>query len=51
MVFNPHRFLDKEGKLVNPDPFTFMNFSAGTRSCVGKQLAMNEIRVVLKVGI
>ena len=49
MVFNPHRFLDKEGKLVNPDPFTFMNFSAGTRSCVGKQLAMNEMRVVLSV--
>ena len=47
MEFNPHRFLDEEGKLVNPEPFTFMNFSGGTRSCVGKQLAMNEMRVLV----
>jgi cytochrome P450 len=46
-VFDPHRFLDQQGKLVYPEPFTFMNFSAGTRGCVGRQLAMTEMKTFL----
>jgi cytochrome P450 len=46
-VFDPHRFLDKNGNMIYPEPFTFMNFSAGTRGCVGRQLAMTEMKTFL----
>jgi cytochrome P450 len=38
--FKPERFIDGEGKIISPEPYTWMNFSAGFRSCVGKQLAL-----------
>jgi len=39
--FKPEIFLDAEGKIASPEPFSLMNFSAGHRSCIGGQLAMN----------
>jgi len=47
--FDPSRFLNQEGNLVYPEPFTFMSFSAGTRSCVGRQLAMTEMKTFLAI--
>jgi cytochrome P450 len=45
--FNPERFLDGEGKLKTPEPYTWMNFSAGARGCVGRLLAMTEMKTAL----
>ena len=45
--FRPQRFIDKQGKIINPEPYTLMNFSAGSRSCVGKQLALTEQKIIL----
>jgi cytochrome P450 family 110 len=46
-VFDPERFLDSEGKIKNPEPFTFICFSLGMRGCLGRLLAMTEIKTVL----
>ena len=39
--------MNKEGHLINAEPFTLMNFSAGSRSCIGKQLALTEIKTIV----
>lgn len=41
--FRPERWLCRE----DPSPFEFTVFNAGPRSCLGKQLALNEMVVVL----
>jgi len=53
-VFRPERFLDEqvEGsmqrwKLRQMSPFQFSAFSAGARQCVGRRLAMLEMKVAL----
>jgi cytochrome P450 len=30
-----------------PKPFTWLTFSAGARSCLGKQLALTEIKIII----
>ncbi len=32
-----------------PEPLSMLSFSAGQRSCVGKQLALTQIRIFLVV--
>jgi cytochrome P450 len=44
-AFNPHRWTD--GSTKDRHPFSFTAFSAGTRSCIGQKLAMNEATVLL----
>ncbi|KAE8904470.1 hypothetical protein PF005_g26614 [Phytophthora fragariae] len=44
--FNPERFLDDNGKLLVLPPLKFIAFSAGPRKCVGRKLAMIEMKVV-----
>ncbi|XP_066275408.1 cytochrome P450 2J6-like [Branchiostoma lanceolatum] len=41
-VFDPSRFLDADGKVVNNLP-SFLPFSAGRRNCLGEQLAKMEL--------
>lgn len=43
-TFNPMRWLDKETKI---DPYAYIPFSAGPKSCIGQHLAMNEVKVIL----
>lgn len=42
-VFNPHRW-DNNWK---PDPWTFFPFNRGARICLGKNLALMEVKFVL----
>jgi len=42
--FIPERWLDEKNKIKTPQPFTFNSFSHGARSCIGKQLATQEMK-------
>lgn len=44
-TFKPHRWSVDEGKLTNP--YSYLSFSAGPRSCVGERLAMLELKIML----
>ncbi len=37
----PERWLDENGQIKTAKPFTWLTFSAGARSCIGKQLALS----------
>ncbi|EGZ06207.1 hypothetical protein PHYSODRAFT_386515, partial [Phytophthora sojae] len=46
--YKPERFLDPDtGKLLSVSPFQFPAFFAGLRICVGMNLAMLEMKIVL----
>ncbi|KAB7507567.1 Cytochrome P450 2L1 [Armadillidium nasatum] len=45
-IFNPKRFLDSEGKFVNPKE-GFIAFGMGKRQCIGESLARMEIFIFL----
>ena len=32
---------------MTPPPYSWMNFSAGSRACVGKQLALTEMKTII----
>ncbi|CAH1773297.1 unnamed protein product, partial [Owenia fusiformis] len=44
MEFKPERFLTKEVQQL--DPFAYVPFSAGSRNCIGKNFALNELKVI-----
>ncbi|CAH0474088.1 unnamed protein product [Peronospora belbahrii] len=44
--FNPDRFLDENDKLIVLPPHKFIAFSAGPRKCIGRKLAMIEMKIV-----
>lgn len=44
-VFNPDRWNDKT--LYNSEPYSFIPFSAGQRSCIGKYLALMETKLMV----
>lgn len=41
--FDPERFLDKNGNVVNPATMSYLPFSAGRRVCLGELLAKAEL--------
>lgn len=41
--FDPERFLDKNGNVVNPASMSYLPFSAGRRVCLGELLAKAEV--------
>lgn len=41
--FDPERFLDKNGNVVNPASMSYLPFSAGRRVCLGELLAKAEL--------
>jgi cytochrome P450 len=45
--FRPERWLDEEGKFVRADPFKYPVFQAGPRLCLGVDMAILEIKVVV----
>ncbi len=45
--FQPERFLDEEGAIRRPAPYTLLGFGGGHRMCIGKRLAGLELRMFL----
>eukprot|EP00644_Phytophthora_capsici_P002762 jgi/Phyca11/56109/gw1.55.137.1 len=46
--FKPERWIDAaSGKLINFSPFKFVSFNAGPRLCLGMNLAMLEMKLVV----
>jgi cytochrome P450 len=45
--FQPARFLDADGHIVRPPPYTLVGFGGGHRMCIGRRLATLELRMVL----
>lgn len=43
----PERFLDDDGSLRRPAPYTLLGFGGGHRMCIGKRLAGLELRMFL----
>ena len=42
-TFNPHRWLDAEGKCVEGRERAYLPFGAGRRVCLGEQMAKHEL--------
>ena len=45
--FNPERWIKEDGSMRNPEPFTWLAFSAGHRVCIGRQIAENEMKIIV----
>lgn len=43
----PDRFLPERWQTVTPDPFAYLPFGAGPRMCLGKEIAMIEITLII----
>jgi len=43
-TFNPDRWLEKDKSI---DPYAYIPFSAGPKTCIGQHLANNEVKVIL----
>jgi cytochrome P450 len=46
-IFRPERFLDEDGALRRPAPYTVLGFGGGHRMCIGKRFAGLEMRLFL----
>lgn len=45
--FKPERWLKEDGSFNAPKPYTWLTFSAGPRSCIGKQVAFIEMKLIV----
>ncbi|KAF9667954.1 hypothetical protein SADUNF_Sadunf15G0076700 [Salix dunnii] len=46
LEFKPERWISNKGELVDVSPYKFTAFNAGPRACIGKELAMVEMKAV-----
>ncbi|KFK33664.1 hypothetical protein AALP_AA5G043500 [Arabis alpina] len=44
--FKPERWISETGKLIHEPSYKFLSFNAGPRTCLGKELAMMQIKTV-----
>ncbi|XP_055960461.1 alkane hydroxylase MAH1-like [Mercurialis annua] len=48
--FNPERWISKEdGRLIQHSPYKFLAFNAGARTCLGKDIALYEMKAIAAV--
>ena len=45
--FKPERWIAADGTKIQPKPYTWLPFSAGIRSCIGRQLAEIDIKITV----
>jgi cytochrome P450 len=48
LAFAPERFLDANGAVRRPAPYTLVGFGGGHRMCIGKRLAGLQMRLLVK---
>ncbi|KAB5525072.1 hypothetical protein DKX38_022821 [Salix brachista] len=46
LEFKPERWISNKGELGDVSPYRFTTFNAGPRACIGKELAMVEMKAV-----
>ncbi|KAB5525067.1 hypothetical protein DKX38_022816 [Salix brachista] len=46
LEFKPERWISNKGELGDVSPYRFTAFNAGPRACIGKELAMVEMKAV-----
>ncbi|XP_052189244.1 alkane hydroxylase MAH1-like [Diospyros lotus] len=44
--FKPERWISKQGTVKHEPSYKFLSFNAGPRTCIGKEAAFNQIKVV-----
>ncbi|CAO2840574.1 unnamed protein product [Amaranthus hypochondriacus] len=47
--FKPERWISKEGTIKNEPSYKFSVFGAGPRSCIGKQMAFIQMKIVVAI--
>ncbi|KMT08937.1 hypothetical protein BVRB_6g136530 [Beta vulgaris subsp. vulgaris] len=45
--FKPERWISKEGMIKHEPSYKFSVFSAGPRSCIGKQMAFTQMKIIV----
>jgi cytochrome P450 len=45
--WRPERWLDGQGHFLRQDPYKFVTFQAGPRICLGVDMALLEMRIVI----
>ncbi|KAK9713321.1 hypothetical protein RND81_06G019700 [Saponaria officinalis] len=46
MEFKPERWITEQGKIKYEPPYKFMCFNAGPRTCLGKEIAFTQMKMV-----
>ncbi|KDP35255.1 hypothetical protein JCGZ_09414 [Jatropha curcas] len=46
MEFKPERWISEEGRLIQQSPYKFLSFNAGPRVCLGKEIALTQMKAV-----
>ncbi|TKY63199.1 Alkane hydroxylase MAH1 [Spatholobus suberectus] len=46
LKFRPERWISKRGRIIHIPSYKFIAFNAGPRSCLGKNISFNEIKMI-----